>query len=79
MAVYNKPPLTYTEQIELLKNRGLQFADENKAIQRLANISYYRLSAYMLPFKKNVAGNIVDDFRYGSSWEDVYQLYIFVR
>lgn len=45
MAVYNKPPLTYTEQIELLKNRGLQFADENKAIQRLANISYYRLSA----------------------------------
>lgn len=79
MAVYNKPPLTYTEQIELLKNRGLQFADENKAIQRLANISYYRLSAYMLPFKKNVAGNIVDDFRYGSSWEDVYQLYIFDR
>lgn len=39
MNTYNKAPLTYTEQIELLKSRGLIFSDERRAQRHLANIS----------------------------------------
>lgn len=51
MEKYNKPPLTYTEQVELLKSRGMTVPDEKRAERLLANISYYRISAYMLPYK----------------------------
>ena len=61
---FEKPPLTYKEQIELLKSRGLVFDDEQKAELQLSNVSYFRLSAYMLPFKKNIHSEIV----YGVSW-----------
>ena len=35
--------------ISLLKNRGLSFSDEQKAINYLTNIGYFRLSAYCYP------------------------------
>lgn len=76
---YEKPPLTYQDQINLLKSRGVIFADEAKAEYQLANVSYFRLSAYMFPFKKNVGGKIVDEFRYGTTWKDIYDLYVFDR
>ena len=79
MSTYNKPPLTYDQQIELLLNRGLIIDDVEKAKKTLADISYYRLSAYMLPFKKNVGGKIIDVFRYGTKWDDIYNLYKFDR
>lgn len=63
MERYTKPPLTYQQHVELLKSRGLQFADEARAKRHLANISYYRMSAYMLPFKEaNQEGEILDSF-----------------
>lgn len=76
---FEKPPLTYKEQIELLKSRGLIFDDEAKAELQLSNVSYFRLSAYMLPFKKNVHSKIVDEFHYGTNWNTVYNLYVFDR
>lgn len=76
---YEKPPLTHQAQIELLKNRGVVFTDEAKAAYQLANISYFRLSTYMFPFKKKIEGKIVDEFRYKTSWKDIYDLYIFDR
>lgn len=76
---YDKPPKTYQEQIALLKERGVIFDDEKKSEHQLAAISYYRLSAYMFPFKKNVGGHIVDEFRYGTTWKDIYNLYVFDR
>lgn len=71
--------MTYREQVELLKRRGLVFADEAKAEYQLANVSYFRLSAYMFPFKKNVGGQIVNEFRYGTTWKQVYDMYVFDR
>ena len=53
MEKFTKPPLTYKEQVELLKSRGMIIPDEKRAKRLLANISYYRLSAYMLPYKQN--------------------------
>ena len=76
---FEKPPLTYSEQIALLKKRGVIVEDEDKAAYQLANVSYYRLSAYMFPFKKNVGGHIIDEFRYGTTWKDIYRLYVFDR
>lgn len=79
MEKYNKPPLTYTQQVELLKSRGMTIPDENRAERLLANISYYRLSAYMLPYKKNEKGTIFNNFREGTTWDMVYDLYVFDR
>lgn len=80
MERYTKPPLTYQQQVELLKSRGLQFADEARAKRHLANISYYRMSAYMLPFKEaNQEGEILDSFKKGITWDHVYNLYVFDR
>ena len=52
METYNKPSLTLTQQVKLLESRGLVVTDKKRAIRHLSNISYYRLSAYMLPYKK---------------------------
>lgn len=76
---YTKPPLTYEQQIELLINRGLIVDDKERAIRLLGHISYYRLSAYMLPFKKLENNNYLNQFKEGTRWDDVYNLYLFDR
>ena len=48
-AIYRKPFLSYKAQIELLKSRGMLFADENKALHLLRKISYHRFSGYWYP------------------------------
>lgn len=42
---YDKPPISFQQQVEKLKTRGMQFKSESTAIQHLSNISYYRLRA----------------------------------
>lgn len=79
MKEYTKPPLTYQEQIDLLKSRGLLIPDESRAIRLLSNISYYRLSAYMLPCKEIKDDCYTDQFIEGKTWDDVYNLYLFDR
>lgn len=46
---YEKPPLTYQEQINKLKSRGLHFENEDRAHHLLQHLSYYRFSAYLYP------------------------------
>ena len=79
MEIFNKPPLTYEKQVELLISRGLIVTDRKRAERHLANISYYRLSAYMLPYKKKEDGIIIDAFKEGTTWDDIYDLYVFDR
>jgi abortive infection bacteriophage resistance protein len=43
---YNKQFKTYQEQIDILKQRGLNFKDEELAIFHLSTKNYYRLSGY---------------------------------
>jgi abortive infection bacteriophage resistance protein len=43
---YNKQPITLAEQIDILKQRGLVFENENEAFSVLNNISYFRLASY---------------------------------
>lgn len=75
----HKTTLTYNQQVELLQDRGLIIADKDRAIRHLSNISYYRLSAYMLPLKKVMDSEYLDEFTIGATWENVYDLYVFDR
>lgn len=80
MEIYTKPALTFEEQISLLKSRGLVIDDEKRATRHLSNVSYYRISAYMLSFKKlDADGNVLDEFEKGTTWDNVYDLYKFDR
>ncbi len=74
---YNKPALTYEEQLQQLKNRGLRIENDQKALHLLENISYYRLSAYwypMLAYPKSA-----HTFKQNSSFDESFKLYCFDR
>lgn len=73
---YNKPFLSTQEQIEQLKVRGMLFDDETKASDYLANLNYYRLSAYWLSFEKEHATH---QFQEGTQFHRVIELYVFDR
>ena len=74
---YSKPPLSISEQIAKLKQRGLTFHDEQKAAHYLSNISYYRLRAYTYPFQDNKDPD--HSFIKEISFEDIVDLYVFDR
>ena len=80
MRTYNKPALTIDQQITLLEQRGLAIPDKARAKRHLSNVSYYRLSAYMLPYRVlDASGNHLDQFVSGATWDDIYNLYKFDR
>ena len=73
---YLKSHLSYQAQVSLLKSRGLKFADENKALHLLENISYYRLSGYWYPFLADKQNHI---FKPEADFETGFNLYNFDR
>lgn len=74
MITYKKKPLTYTDQVKLLEGRGLIIEDVKRAERYLSEISYYRLSAYYIPFC-----NTKDHFKEDVSFEHILDLYLFDR
>ena len=74
MKHYTERPLTVDEQIELLKQRGLNFADENKAYHVLSHVSYFRLKSYLTPLTSNKEQWI---FKPSATFETAYRLYKF--
>lgn len=48
-----KNPITFEEQVELLRSRGVIIDDKASCLNLLKSVNYYRLSAYLLPFKVN--------------------------
>jgi abortive infection bacteriophage resistance protein len=72
--VYNKTPLSFQEQLTLLENRGLTINDKTKALAYLQEISYYRLSAYFLPYQQ-----IKDTFNAGITFSQIIDTYTFDR
>lgn len=69
-----KKPTTYEEQIELLRARHCIIDDEQFCKEILSTISYYRLSAYFLPFKESD-----ENYSNGTSFKKVYHIYEFDR
>jgi abortive infection bacteriophage resistance protein len=70
---FDKPPLTFEQQADLLLARGL-VADRPALIKRLEVVNYYRLSGYLYPFRKTD-----DRLTDGTTLEAVWQLYVFDR
>lgn len=69
-----KVPKTYEEQVSILKERGLHIENEQKAIEVLKRINYYRLTAYGLTLKTS---DKVDQFKSGISFKHILKLYEF--
>jgi len=70
---YTKPALTYEQQLALLEARGLAITDRERALHWLRRKGYFRLSAYLLPFKIPDT----DTFIVGSTFTDMIKLYKF--
>jgi abortive infection bacteriophage resistance protein len=71
---YNKTPLTFQDQLALLKQRQLVVDNDSKAIDYLSEISYYRLSAYFLPYQKTK-----DTFNTNTNFKQIIDTYSFDR
>src|SRR5271157_5965426 len=49
---YTKPALSFSDQADLLIKRGLVAPSKEDIVNKLAAVSYYRLSAYWHPFRQ---------------------------
>jgi abortive infection bacteriophage resistance protein len=71
---YTKPALTLEQQLDLLERRGLVIGNRAMAQNALERISYYRLSAYWHPFKRQD-----DTFEPTGTFEQALELYEYDR
>ncbi len=69
---YTKQPLSFQDQLTQLQDRNLIIQDTAKAIHYLQSISYYRLSAYFLPYQKTK-----DTFNTGVNFSQIIKTYMF--
>lgn len=77
---YQKPALLFSQQIEHLKSKGMIFSDPTRALNQLACISYYRLSAYWFPFRiRDDQGNVTSQLEPQTCFDSVIDLYEFDR
>ena len=71
---YTKNALDYIQILAQLKGRGLLFKDEERAVEVLANISYFRIANYLRYFE-------IDNYRHlyipNTNFEDVVCIYYF--
>lgn len=74
MKKYNKPPLTFEEQLKKLKDRELIVEDDDYALKKLSQISYFRLSAYFCPYQSEK-----DKFNDGVHFKQIIDTYSFDR
>ncbi|MDR1119914.1 MAG: Abi family protein [Dysgonamonadaceae bacterium] len=72
----NKPAYTITDQIALLKQRGMIFKDEAQAHNHLQNISYYRFKGYWWDLQSDTTQHL---FYPGTCFEDILDRYDFDR
>lgn len=75
---FAKPVLTVAQQLALLQAEGMAVADPVRAEHWLRHVSYYRLSAYWLPFE-HAKGHAGPRFSPGATFETASALYEFDR
>ncbi|MBL3896592.1 Abi family protein [Bifidobacterium longum] len=66
-----KPALSFEQQVELMRSRGLAVDDVDEAIRWLSETNYYRIRGYWLTFERDgrfIQGTTLDDIR------DTYRL-----
>lgn len=70
---YSNQPLTTSDLISQMKNRGLKIADERFAAHFLEHVSYFRFAAYLRPMEVDSSHN----YKVGASFENAVNLYSF--
>lgn len=68
---------SYTQQVEILADRGMDMGDQKSAVATLRRVNYYRLSGYWYPFRRQAPDGRHDDFYAGTRFSDVVALYEF--
>lgn len=74
LRLYTKQALSISEQIELLKSRGLNIADSSKTAKFLGEVSYFRFVQYLRPMEADKTSH---QFKPNSRFEDAVALYNF--
>lgn len=74
---YTKSALSYADQLQQLKVRGLIIDNDTKALHLLENISYYRLSGYWYPMIADPKNAHI--FKPNSTFNNAFKLYCFDR
>lgn len=73
---YDKPALSFDQQIDRLEGRGMIFGDRALAARYLREINYYRLRGYWLRREIN---HVTHELESGTTFESVLADYIFDR
>ena len=71
---FNKIALSYEQQLQQLKDRGLIVDNDVKALHLLESISYYRLSGYWFPLLADKQNHL---FKKDASLDKAFKLYCF--
>jgi len=74
MRSFYKPALSVEQQLELLKQRGLKVANNDRAMRFLEVVTLFRLSPYMRPFQEQGPEHT---FKPGSTLKAVVDIYRF--
>ena len=77
-----KPHKEYRQQLELLLSRGMVIHDSQRAMRKLSQVGYYRLSGFwytsrIIRTSDEGLSFRSDDFLPGTSFEQAYDLYLF--
>lgn len=79
-STYSKPHLTFAQQVDHLRGKGMIIEDEPRCIRQLTKVGYYRLSAYWHPFKIRTSdqpAHTGEYFRPGTRFEHAVMLHEF--
>lgn len=76
-STFNKPFLSVSEQLDLLKKRGLHIENDNRAKDYLKHIGYFRLSAYFFPLLQMPKNEHI--YKTGATFNHVLDMYRFDR
>ena len=73
---FQKPFLTFEQQLNILIQRGLIINDKDFALKALKEVNYYRLEGYWYSYYCNTPGN-PHTFYPGTTFEDIWRQYCF--
>lgn len=74
-----KPFKDYQELAQLLIDRGMDVPDKTRAVRKLSQVGYYRLSGFWYACRTQVAGSTkpLESFLPGTCFDRIFELYLF--
>lgn len=74
---YDSPPTSLDDQLNILRQRGLEISNSEQAKSFLSQVSYYRFSGYALYYEIFTNDNRTHQYKHGSTFDKVVYLYEF--